>query len=668
MGEGTAPPSRASGMVTAYHGGDLWLRTIGSAGGVADMPTAPDFSGNAPAWLTRALNEAAVQGPEIWVDRTVLRCCNQAYEIAIAHRASEVRLEHLVHAMTIVPAAVQVLQSAGISDITLRRESGIIISQDSPGNAAGTQQMPQTSAELQDVLRNAATNAYRHRSPVTIDDILETLFDMKRDTTTRHLLSRHREDWTLREPADSAGRYDPARERSRNDDVPTATDTVQNTRIDDLERTVSELLAIIQKQNGGERAAMRQPVGRELGRPSEAGDRAVLAPEAIREALAEVETSVDRKFRELARTWNVLGERLQTVEDMLLDQDGSSATALSEASPVLKRLVERLDRLGALEDLPARLEHLETIVKRLNQFEMAFARLGRGEHLEAIEEASKKLARVESSFSQLHARLDSLETRIDRGIPSGDHAAVMEAISEFRGELADRALSLTTMREKFEGFENSIGATRSQLSSELRSVSGTVAAQQSLAERMRATLEQGLRTLNAGGVDTGRIVETVRRSVSDGATRLQELLQQDRSDQREHFEAIAAGIDRTATEHRSSLSEIHEALLQLNGNQQTIARSMDQLRAELAGELSAISTRIQAVEQGIQQEVRPAITAAHYRPARAEDHVHERSNGPHQRFEQPPPESFAYWLFGTEKWWSDGWKSGQSRSERETRQ
>lgn len=653
--------SGASGMVSAYHGGDLWLRTAGSAAGFSEQ-SAPDSGSDAPGWLTRALTDAATHGPEIWVDRTVLRCCNQAYEIAIAHRSREVRLEHLVHAMTLVPGAVQMLQSAGISDATLRRESGIILAQDVPGDGNAGQYMPQTSAELQDVLRNAAANAYRHRSPVTIDDILETLFDMKRETSTRNLLSRHREDWTLREPASgSRGFAEGGRDRVRSGDTPTATDTVQNSRIDDLERTVAELLAIIQKQTSGEAAA----VAREPAPDRASGSRDVSHlqdVEPIRKYLSDVEASVDNKFRELARTWNVLGERLQTLEDMLLEQDGSSATALSEASPVLKRLVERLDRLAALEDLPGRLEHLETIVKRLSQFELAFAKLGRGEHLESIEDAAKKLARVESSFSQVHSRLDGIETRLDRGSAVGDMGILAEAITELRSDLADRNLGLAAIREQVKDVESSVTTTRSQLSAELRSVSGTVAAQQSLADRLRATLEQGLRNVGASGGDGGRTAETVRRSISEGITKLQEVVQQDRADQRERFDGIAAGIERTATEHRDSLSEIHEALLQLNGNQQTLARSMDQWRADITNELSSLAARLQSVEQIVDAPLR-SIDALHERLDAVGTMTQERTSEYHLTSEQQVrPESFAMWLFGTERWWSDGWRSSEDRA------
>ena len=48
-------------------------------------------------------------GP-IWVDDVVLACSNHAFDVALAHRSSEVRLEHLLHALTRIDMAADVLE------------------------------------------------------------------------------------------------------------------------------------------------------------------------------------------------------------------------------------------------------------------------------------------------------------------------------------------------------------------------------------------------------------------------------------------------------------------------------------------------------------------------------------------------------------------------------
>ncbi len=60
----------------------------------------------------------------LWVDETVLACCNMAFDMALAHGAPEVDLDHLVHAMTRVEAASRLLEARGVREGQLRRSAG----------------------------------------------------------------------------------------------------------------------------------------------------------------------------------------------------------------------------------------------------------------------------------------------------------------------------------------------------------------------------------------------------------------------------------------------------------------------------------------------------------------------------------------------------------------
>src|SRR5688572_23657262 len=80
---------RSNQMV--YRGEDLDLRTP-QMGIALGRDLAGGGSGEPAANGTRVRTGAARSLP-IWVDGTVLACCNQAYEIAGAHRAGEVRPE-----------------------------------------------------------------------------------------------------------------------------------------------------------------------------------------------------------------------------------------------------------------------------------------------------------------------------------------------------------------------------------------------------------------------------------------------------------------------------------------------------------------------------------------------------------------------------------------------
>ena len=92
----------------SYRGDDLDLkvppsRLRGTPGGASEV--AP--GGNATLWGS--------SDATLWVDETVLACCNNAFDLALAYGAGEVRLAHLLHALTRVDAAVRILEQRSIS-------------------------------------------------------------------------------------------------------------------------------------------------------------------------------------------------------------------------------------------------------------------------------------------------------------------------------------------------------------------------------------------------------------------------------------------------------------------------------------------------------------------------------------------------------------------------
>ncbi|MBO0160414.1 Clp protease N-terminal domain-containing protein, partial [Vibrio parahaemolyticus] len=78
---------------------------------------------------------ASRSGP-IWVDETVLTCANQAYDVALAYRSADVRIEHLLLAMTRVDVAAQAPEARGVPVVSLRRDSAVTIAAEPP-SAAG---------------------------------------------------------------------------------------------------------------------------------------------------------------------------------------------------------------------------------------------------------------------------------------------------------------------------------------------------------------------------------------------------------------------------------------------------------------------------------------------------------------------------------------------------
>src|SRR5262245_29187615 len=91
----------------AYKGNDLDLWTARSV----SLAEASSQEHAANGIWTQAAKGSS--GP-IVVDEAVLACCNGAYDVAQFHASDTVRLEHLLHALTRVASATDVLAEVGI--------------------------------------------------------------------------------------------------------------------------------------------------------------------------------------------------------------------------------------------------------------------------------------------------------------------------------------------------------------------------------------------------------------------------------------------------------------------------------------------------------------------------------------------------------------------------
>ncbi|MEQ1714111.1 MAG: Clp protease N-terminal domain-containing protein, partial [Hyphomicrobium sp.] len=182
-----------------YRGDDLDLRTpqtwntgpgstgpgstgLGSTGG-----------GEASGWAAEGGRGRGygTRGP-IWVDDTVLACANHAFDVALAHRAGEVRIEHLLYALTRIDAAAETLEKRGVRVASLRREAATVIASDIPiGLPSSGNAVPRRSEALEEALRLAAVEAGRRNAPATPDDLLTALLDIRPDLPGLGLLARH---------------------------------------------------------------------------------------------------------------------------------------------------------------------------------------------------------------------------------------------------------------------------------------------------------------------------------------------------------------------------------------------------------------------------------------------------------------------------------------------
>jgi hypothetical protein len=168
-----------------YKGEDLELITPDEWSGARAGWGASRSSGRGPAnerdltpdWLDRALVPQQ-GGTALWVDATVLACCNKAYDLAVVHHAGEVGLEHLVHAMTLDVDAIDVLRSYNIDVTSLRSESAARLAQGRRSWTANRGTSLPNSADFNGILTRAADHAYDEGQPVTIAHILEAMLAM----------------------------------------------------------------------------------------------------------------------------------------------------------------------------------------------------------------------------------------------------------------------------------------------------------------------------------------------------------------------------------------------------------------------------------------------------------------------------------------------------------
>ena len=150
----------------SYKGRDLDLRT----------PHAPGVSEDAAGQAGWSLPMPGRDGP-IPVDQTVLACCNAAYDAALFHGARDVRVEHLLYALTRVDAARDILEQHGVRTQQLRRDAASAIVDEVPATGSKT---PRSSTEYENVLRRAAGRAGQDSVPASVHDVMRAVLSYGR--------------------------------------------------------------------------------------------------------------------------------------------------------------------------------------------------------------------------------------------------------------------------------------------------------------------------------------------------------------------------------------------------------------------------------------------------------------------------------------------------------
>jgi hypothetical protein len=623
--------------MVVYRGQDLDLRAP------SEWPTAEQRDYPGPMPPLGGLTAGVPSKPrQIWVDETVLACCNHAYDLAVAHRAGEVRLEHLLNAMTRVDAAALVLEGRGVRVAALRRDSAGVIASEIPAGFAAGRVHPRTSEALEDVLRLAEERAAIRRSPATIDDILTVLSDMKRDLPGISQLRNHSQNWNLREtteprpyqpeqpryapadeprewvrvPAGSAPYYGPEAPRPSQPMPPSAADGVQNSRLDALERAVRELTQSVRDDASRFRSGLNDRLhsleqavmsvrGEHAGWGGVAGDR-----------LVSIERNVDAKFSELARTWALLGERLQALEMAVGAHPEVVMPQVAEAAERRMADIERAlhsiaERIGAMERAvvarPAAAD-LGPLVDRLTALERLLAsRPATPINVTAIGDRLATIERMLATRPATGADLTPFNERL---------ATLTEKVQSLEGWAAEAAHGTTEASERLRALED-------------------------VSASMRATLAERVQAIAAGFErQQAQVIAAVAAPLSDRIGMLDRALA---TYAQQTGEATAA--------HQRDLKEVHEALVKLNTNQQTLAGSMDQWRLDVINDIGEVANQVKSLERASQRPVQmlESVTASLQSLERAKALREEHRS------------RFRYWLLGTDDWYGASYGGNGSR-------
>ena len=648
-------------------------------------------------WAPRTFTSAGHGQSKLWVDDTVLSCCNKAYDLAVVHRGLEVGPEHLIHAMTLVARATEDLIARNINVRALKQESAGAIATPLPSGYASGQVSPAISEEFARVLRHAADHAYAQRSPITIEHILDVLCNMKNDQTSHNFIHLHSEraDWHLR------GNRDAFADDERGRDGPSVTDDIQNTRLNELERLVhklsdevsenksvfQEILAQLQGASTNEKP--QKPNSHANGSyEREAGVNSYPAHgiDDILERLYAMQRNVDGKFAELARGWDMLGNRIDDLEKSVAKKPKAELELDHDTvDTVAKQMARRLDDTfaAALENkLSALLDRkLATAVDEMtaslpnrmgNAFETRFANL-LDNKLTAPSHLKTDIDRLETKLLQLESGLTGLPTQLKTLEETLKHDTVAADLKPWTQEMGQQLMqhvseAAAEIHGNLEAFEARVSASSTSRDMDIEPLLDVI-------HKMEARVDDTSLLVQGFGDRFDELDRTsILDSVIDAATSKLKLTT-DALDTRqmehgrvlasikEHVARIEAGSAHSADTDtlNMSLDQIrresdatHNALIKINTNQQTLATAFDHWSKETRGQLTELGKKLITMSTNSSKPISD-LTADM-------DKLQKKFEDLRSSIAQRPSiwKRFRIWLYGTDDWFEASWGTRQN--------
>lgn len=605
-----------------YRGHDLDLRTPQTW---REAPSEPLGAG-------KGLTNGPVQGRgfpgeeeiPIWVDDTVMACCNHAFDVALAHRSSEVRVEHLLHALTRIEDAAEILEANGIRAASLRRETATVIAGEIPVSLSNGSAVPRRADSFEEVLRLAAAHSYQRSQPVSVEDLLHVFLDLRPairglELIERHLVGRRREH---------SDRHMPA---FRRPPAPTFVPPPMEARFEQRERVRRPAGRFYTQDVGFMPPAAPAPVSDSVQAATDQMQNSRL--DALEQMVRAISGQISGQRDDATRFSGGVFDRLQTLETMLSSRPEAAAYNLD---PLLRRIDELEVLLNARAPQPN--VDLGPVLERMTQLER---RIG---------EAGPVAAEVD--LGRVEQRLADVETRI------------VQTFADL-----ERRSGLGDIPGRLDGFEAALlgrdGGLSSDIDGRMRDLNEAVSLQLATLEDARSSIAADVRDVNASLAEQAMRISRTGESLTELVRAVESLRNEERntvaqvanliSTYRSEVQEFVARSHETHDVHNTELKEVHDALVKLNQNQHTLAGSIDQWRSDDAGDLAIIASRIEGLEQ---QAGRPMalLEGMSLNLENMNRYTVERY---HRR------NRFWYWLFGTDDWVAASWPSQAQRIEAE---
>ena len=558
----------------AYKGDDLDLRAPQGAG----QGTFAGYGGtDADIARSRIRTNGQYQNgmhrsPALYVDETLLACCNHAYDIASANGAREVMIEHLVHALTRVPDAAQVLENRGVHVMALRRESAAIIANDLPISPAHSGAAVKASSDFDAVLHLAAANArLRSDRPTSVRDVLFVLMNYDRQASGIDLLRRH---WTSWQQDDMNDREETVRSQPPRP-APPRVPVYEPAPV--IERVVERVERV-------EAAPLR-------------GDRMLDA--RIEALINTLHDSVIAQRNDYQSLRAALGERLQRLEKTI--EHGRLDNGMANLEVALGSRLQRLEKMQetllsqriSLAPLEAamndRFHRLEKTLEA-NRFDQGELPTGVNDRIQAMErmlearltELQRTLGQSGGTLNgQLGERLQRLEKAIEsvtHAMPSGliDRMQAME--KSFEGKVTEGVRTWGAIGERLQGLEFSIESWQQESIAASQRVPGP------LMERLSALENTLLAWREEGGV------------VTDGGGEIPAVMFERLQALEQALLSAREESARLAKSNEAAVAELRSGVTRLGGAQQNLSSAIDQWRLDNTGDLGIISNRLEAIE------------------------------------------------------------------------